>query len=339
MPDLETNRTFLIHTIKERSNKGLWETFEQQTDEDFISYFEGLIQLQVLPEGVRNQIRKEAPHIRHPLDNPLIKSIEHACCKMIGHHKTQLSKIPAGLVLNKYLNAEVLKGESNEIGILIDLGIISSLEQMLHAFLRFSRYHNPIHRYRTTCAQTLYLLSDFCVTGNLFSFSKISPIPKICATPVILQHVLTCHGLIDTFILLHEYAHVVLGHLDDCQVNATDRLIKKNRAQEIQADEQAVQWLIGSNEYRNIVPSVCHILGLLFRFQDLCETHPSFDLKGYSHPSAMERWEQIKVLLSEENSACIKAAIEVDEPYDEVVALSDDFRGQSSDCPAINGSE
>jgi hypothetical protein len=337
IPDLDTNRAYLIQTIRERSHKGLWATFEKNTDEEFVSHFERLIQRQLLPDKARDQIRKDAQHANHPLDNPMIKFMERTCRKLIGHNKTQLSQVPTGLVLTKYLNAEALKGENDEVGIVIDLGLISSIEQMLHVFFRFSRHHFPMpnRHYRKTCARALHFLADFCVLGDWQSFAAVSRIEEQ-VTPEFFKQVTTCTGVIHTFILLHEYAHVCLGHLDDCPVNDTDRLITKSKDKEIQADVQAIQWLIASEEYRNIVPSVCHILGLLFRFQHLCEMHPSFDLKRYSHPSAMERWDRIKALLTEKNSACVDAANQVDEPYDEVVAEFDYAWGRSPDDSAID---
>lgn len=139
-----------------------------------------------------------------------------------------------------------------------------------------------------------------------------------------IRQVGTSQSIINQFSALHEYAHICRGHLDTdspeqlSPAGDVGYMVNKNVTEEFEADEQAANWIVTS-PLGKITPSVCHILGLFFRFLELCEMYSDSNLLGSTHPSAQDRWENLKRIFMEKDGHATEAARQVDEPYSELL--------------------
>jgi hypothetical protein len=113
--------------------------------------------------------------------------------------------------------------------------------------------------------------------------------------------------MIETFILLHEYAHVVLGHLHDHaskpfapEVGLGLTKYTKSQEQELEADQYALEHFVklftdGFTVAGDVILLSC---GLLLHFLALCERRTAESHSGTTrHPPALERWGRIKNVL------------------------------------------
>lgn len=111
--------------------------------------------------------------------------------------------------------------------------------------------------------------------------------------------------MMELFILVHEYAHYLLGHLSLEHVepalgldSEVLREYSKSQVQEFEADRYAVEAMLRSCTSRPIIPSdVACSAGLLLKFFELCElVRPPLVSEGGTHPPARKRWERIQEL-------------------------------------------
>jgi hypothetical protein len=104
--------------------------------------------------------------------------------------------------------------------------------------------------------------------------------------------------LIEIFIMLHEFGHVALNHLQTgCPVSLALEpageltLYTNSEKQEFEADEFAFRRYSGMGAQPTDVAFSC---GLLFHFFNLCELISPPKVR--THPPALSRWERIKGL-------------------------------------------
>lgn len=153
---------------------------------------------------------------------------------------------------------------------------------------------------------TIIILAAHSLTGSYgyFSESKTLKCPGPCPQPphdrATFWRLATS---METFIMLHEYAHILLQHLDDARLRIVDlpcrrglELFTREQERELEADALACErWLAVAN---GGVSEVAVASGILLRFFDLCEAFASFHSieTPRTHPPAIRRWRAIQKL-------------------------------------------
>jgi len=108
--------------------------------------------------------------------------------------------------------------------------------------------------------------------------------------------------LIETAIVLHEFGHIVLGHVDSALAHPVQLAsgysidaLKLSRDQEFQADEFAFKKICDSG---SLPRDTAYMMGLLFKFFELCERlHPPRRPEAERrHPYPEQRWQKIRDL-------------------------------------------
>ena len=112
--------------------------------------------------------------------------------------------------------------------------------------------------------------------------------------------------LIELMIILHEFGHVICGHLNSSvkfrvQIAGGVDLdgLKLSRDQEFEADEFAFNCLCRSSINTQMRPrDFAYAFGLLFKFFELCHRlyPPAEPEAEWTHPHPEERWKRIKAL-------------------------------------------
>jgi hypothetical protein len=233
--------------------------------------------------------------------------LRHAALNMLEKHRPQLEKIPVGCLPTRFLNAGACRTPRGGAVILLDSGVILQLGMLVRSFISYYTWNAPDHyaagepychdHSRDAFGRTIQYLAAFSVSGDL-KHLRVIDTWRCPSLPIYDQGVEMFAMGIEMFIMLHEYGHIVLGHLGSCSTrlirlsNAEDvTLYTNSQLQEFQADEFAFKHYSASAMRATDVAFSC---GLLFNFFHLAELiQPG---RPATHPPALERWQMIKSL-------------------------------------------
>ena len=266
----------------------------------------------VIRRGARGQyvrrIRDEAlSYLNVPADHP-VKSIE------------------VGLIHATELNACAVRTESDQTLVLLDFGITICQLFFVRAFagLLFSRDNPPLcaHYSMDEFADAVLAACRFGVTGGLCAPELA---PAMCQ-----QH--DGNGFAESmaigsqlFLLLHEYAHVVLGHLEDSGIRSersTAEAIIISRRQELEADAYAFMSAVehlkkGGKDPSAFLLSPGFLLQCMYLMQFLTRSNTV-----PNHPTPLERWERILAIAHHEG-------LHMSYRYEQIAPLSEGVIMQS----------
>lgn len=251
-----------------------------------------------------------------------IAAIRDFALHFLGEVQSQVKDIPVALLPTWQLNACATQTPRNGAAILLDSGTISSLTTLPRYYLTLSDYTgHPEFRdgIWEDLASGVVSLAAFCTSGDIDDFHRahaFEDLPFLAGTKTTEPGGMLTTGLM-CFILLHEYGHAKLGHLDPRNIKELQlkrdrvKIYNPSQLQEFEADEFAFAHL-----RRTIGPlESAFISGLLLKFFELCEDL----LPGHSttHPPSVARWKAIKELAELSAHPTSPAAI-LDQTFEEI---------------------
>lgn len=230
--------------------------------------------------------------------------------------RSQVEHVPVAILPTRRLNGFAIQTPRKGKLVVLDFGIIVHLSLLAMIF----RY------YYAACLSAessggiapgtfgfmFRCLAQFCVTGDLEQLDEID------------FQGLSAYGshhtylIMELFVILHEYGHIILGHLDDSNVRKTiigneneirdfgrsssakSTIVEYSRSQldEFEADLFAFNKLrIGLRELETSATEVLSPIGLVLNLFHFCEVlSKSFYgvLPGSdTHPAARDRWDRL----------------------------------------------
>jgi hypothetical protein len=245
-----------------------------------------------------------------------INSLKQMALMVVEDDREYLTSIPVGLLPSRELNACAIRTPSNGAVIILNQGVIGQLMYVCRCTLSFISWQSNTPFCRDASqgdyAKALIGLAKYVMTGDskyIVRFKDVLQFPSLSDYEE--TTILFCQ-LMELFILLHEYGHVVKGHLNSASIRtAFDGELpelqeySKSEQQEFEADQYAINQLIQKGVEGGLRQSdIALCAGLVMKFFELCEAvSPSDHTSGTrTHPPARDRWEKIKTHTSLESA-------------------------------------
>jgi hypothetical protein len=229
-----------------------------------------------------------------------------------------LCKIPVLMLPTGLLNGQACLNPSDEPVIMIDSGMTRQLSEVMHGYQGyltwgFGKDAHCLDHSQLDFAQTLVGLTGVILSGDNDLIKQLCP-ARIDACPSVRpnskqrEHLFRWAYMARDFVMLHEYGHILLGHLNSAEIESVTmgpksaRILKSRHTEEYAADSFAVRAFIDahSRDYADIptdyfVWTFGEPIGVLLRFWDLMDAivrRAGGRLPG-SHPPAISRWKRI----------------------------------------------
>jgi hypothetical protein len=269
---------------------------EGRYSEEERDYVEDLLREQMSPQRI--------------YQGQLITAIREQALSILEPFRPQLEKIPLGFITTRQLNACAVSTPSGGAVILLDSPVMVELEMVMKASFGFMTWHWPEpychHHHWTAFGDTIVLLAHYVNTGNLEFLRRIKTWSWECTSPHKLEpRVRSAYSVMRTSVLMHEYGHVVLGHLKSQNTTHLTaggsmalQMYTKSQNQEFEADKFAYDQL-SKQEGKSIHPGDAAFgMGLLLNFFTLCEALAKNDKLKFerTHPPASDRWSRLMKL-------------------------------------------
>jgi len=232
----------------------------------------------------------------------LVSELRHFALRSYGDKCKQVKDIPVALLPISDLNGCAIQTPRNGAVILLDSGGIFSLAALARYYFALWDYTGlPTFRDAnwTELVSAVHNLARFCVTGDYTYVSQGLAAESRIDPPLTRKRLVDPEGQATfymwTFILLHEYGHVELGHLKTTALRSlrigsgTEIRYSPSQRQEFEADKYAYSHLA-----KTIPNFAAFAAGLLLNFFHLCEEMSTH--KSSTHPPAIDRWKAIKTI-------------------------------------------
>lgn len=233
-----------------------------------------------------------------------IQMLKVLALHMLKPFRDKLEAIPVGCLPTRMLNGTTFRTPRGGHVIVLDQGVIMQLAILVRSYFAYYTWHTrePYCRDHSQAefGRTIRLLAAFSVSGELGYLRNISTwdCPSLPQYDDVIE---IFPMMIEVAILLHEYGHVVLGHLGSCRVmplhfdSAGDLTTYLNsQGQELEADEFAFRQMTEGMKPGLDSLDIAFSFGLLFNFFHLGDQiQPP---EAPTHPPALVRWERIKRL-------------------------------------------
>lgn len=244
----------------------------------------------------------------------LVEGLRASTLVYVRHHPSQdrLSAIPVGLLPTHALNGCAIRTPSGGTVIALDSGLVHAISMLAFCYWSFYTWPRPdafCHEYtQDDLARSVIALAEFCLTSAPDAWNRMpagSLLVKMRDPMLLSQLTIACRQ----FVLLHEYGHIALGHLNPMRTkNLTvqgERRVEveeysKNHLMEFEADRFAIDHAIQGQQTGATFP-VEHFglaIGLIYRFFDLCEALTG-SRHSSTHPPGVSRWLRLRQILSD----------------------------------------
>ncbi len=223
-----------------------------------------------------------------------LREMALAVLKRFGQEKG-LEDIPVGLVDAWDVNAHAIGRPDGGPVIVLNRGLLLNLQLIAHFTIALETWHSeaPYRRDFTQgdYATFLIILAQYCVSGDARVMKQI-PMEAFDSIEIgAMPHLFA--SMMEIIILLHEYGHVKLGHVDD------EREVESAQDDEFAADifaYNALAEMIGDNAKPT---DIALAFGMLFKFIGLMSLFSK--VENDDHPTGDERWDRIKRKVDSEN--------------------------------------
>lgn len=265
--------------------KGGWRDEDQRTGEELI-YREGNTPIKLLQGTVARVV------VRTALD-------------CLSSEREALKRVPVGILPSTDVNAFAIRTPRRGAVIALNVALLHHFKILLYSSLAlihvddhstFNRSH-PSEEYE----QSIIRLAKVVCSGDTINWDEFHI--RDCFIGAQPNRLVTTSMLfVAVFVLLHEYGHVQLGHLDanavrQIAIGSTEVDVYLNsHNQEYDADNFA---LVRFRKLLHDHEAAMSIVGILFRFFDLCERMAGVTVSG-THPPALQRWQRIKNICEED---------------------------------------
>lgn len=236
-----------------------------------------------------------------------IRALKDYALSMAGPDRPALEDIAVVMLPTGGLNARVFASPEGGTAVVLNHGVLISLQFIVRTLLAFITWHDekPFCRdaSQEDYAHALVGLARYVAGSDMRVFEKYGASLRFPSLSPFDQTTISLSVMTEIFMLLHEYGHLVLGHLKRplivaSRVEATPAVAEFNQAQldEFDADAYATTRMLEAVEGQMTASDVALAAGILLRFFSLCERLQGRDPPAAtsSHPSAASRWERVK---------------------------------------------
>jgi hypothetical protein len=236
-----------------------------------------------------------------------ISEIKKSVLNLLDEQAAKVKTVPVLFLPSEDLNGFAIKTPRGGMLIAINIGIVFQLSQLINAYFSYSTWdaEDPYcHDYsKEEFRNTIIKLAKFAVTADWKQMGEIKT--AICPSlPTYLNPVLAKTGtMIVIFILLHEYAHLLLGHIDSAALMPLEAIegafverYTHSQIKEFEADRFALSKIL-QKVSKDKTGQMAFSAGLLFNYFDLCQRLSKAITgadRSSTHPDPVERWQRIK---------------------------------------------
>lgn len=232
----------------------------------------------------------EAETVITNLTNAVIQRLER-----LGQPYADLLKIPIGSLPIWDFNASICDVEGHQI-IVLNWGLRYSLESLNQAIVAMVENVENVENKDIMPLVETALTCSFAIRYGALAFAiKWPAIPEITCRSAFSKMIVSQIA----FVLCHEYAHALLGHLNNTirfNLPSGNPVIIESftheQNHEFDADQKAIDLL---NKVLEDEKDICYgAVYRFFRLVHLCEIMYPTDEPSVSHPPAIKRWDKIE---------------------------------------------
>ncbi len=233
----------------------------------------------------------------------LIGRLRESALSMTGADRETLESIPVGMLPLETLNGRISATPHGGAIIVLNEAVVNVLGLILRCIFAIATCQAIDPKSAPSYVDVLIGLARVATTGDIIASMKPSHRDILTALAVPDDNFTDLAITIEEFILLHEYGHFRLGHLDSIKPTlAQDRATEPSQAHnaEFEADAYAVACLLSRYPQERAAVAcgslmhffgLCEILALVFGSSSETDTYLAM---MSSHPSGHARWERIK---------------------------------------------
>lgn len=253
------------------------------------------------------QVLREATDPYQSFRGQTLENFRDATLRILGRNAVLVDSIPVGLLPSSELNAFAVKNPNGGHVVVLNSALDPIMQLVFQSFFSIETHNadDPFDNSHHILdhAQSLLQIADSVGTGTP---DGVVLLPTWDCHDGILQDetLLVFAEVVLIFVLLHEYGHIVLNHLDGAMAmrkvrigNQTEEVQTPDHQQEFEADQYAIDSLLNHLDSEIHWHSL-YAIGIFFRFLDLCE-FVTGSKGSLTHPPSSSRWNRIKDRLSE----------------------------------------
>jgi hypothetical protein len=248
---------------------------------------------------------KEVTSYGESFQGTLISTLRESALSMTGPDRGMLESIPVGLFPLETFNGRIAATPHGGAVIVLNEAVINLLGYILRCTFAIATYQVVEPNSAPPYVDALVGLARVATSGDIVGSMKPSHLKSLESLFVPNENYTDLAITIEEFILLHEYGHFRLGHVDGGRCRpALDATtvpgLPRAHHDEFEADAYAITCLLS----RYTEERVAVACGSLMHFFGLCEVlavvfGPASQADTYlsmmeSHPSGHARWERIK---------------------------------------------
>lgn len=251
-----------------------------------------------------------------------IETIRRLALIFTGPDAKRLEQIPLLMMPTGELNARVFSAPTGLPVVVLNQGLIGQMGWVINATFSFISWHDEVPFCNDVpqgdYGAAIVGLALTVVSGDLRHLQPHAEALRFRSLGDYNQQTNMWLELVEAFIVLHEFGHVIRGHLgtpmkrpagEDLVTEGVtaERLeaFEYNRSQldEFEADEYAFGRILATGKGELRSTDVALVAGITLRFLVLCERLSG--ARSESHPPAASRWDRLKSLakLDEEPKA------------------------------------
>lgn len=237
------------------------------------------------------------------LQGQFVNAIRDLALTVAGTDSKRLGHIPLLLMPTGQLNARVFAAPSGLPVVVLNHGLIAQMGFVISAVLSFISWHDE-DPFCKDLPQTDYGAAIVGLAASVATEDQRYLYPhretlRFESLGDFNRDLDMWLQLTEAFIVLHEFGHVVRGHLEPEERRTPTEIpqafeYSRTQLDEFEADAYAFERIRKSGEGRLRSTDVAFVAGLTLRFLALCERISG--ARSDTHPPAICRWERIKAL-------------------------------------------
>jgi hypothetical protein len=326
--DLPTDEEFLFHLYSSMHDESWLKDIKQAYEEHFnveALYADAVAAGICMPNEIGNfkNAIEEGLFSEQGFRGTFITGLKTIAVALTTSDRDRVSSIPVGLLPSRELNACAVVTPRGGAVIILNNGVIALLVDFCRCALALLTWN----RSRPYCrdaskeayARAIVGLARCASTGDSRYAAPHRATLRFPSLGYCDNTYIALCNLIEVFILLHEYGHVIRGHLVSGRVRPAFggqfpdiQEYSKSELEEFEADEYAIHKLIEFSGVGRSTEAVA--AGVLLKFFDICELLKFPDVTR-THPPADHRWERIKTQMHLLGLSS-KFALELDGAFD-----------------------
>jgi|SRR5215204_2791038 len=267
-----------------------------------------------LDPEIAAQLRTEFADPRTALTGLQVNEIKRAALTFLRDEATAVEGIPVGLLPSRELNAAAVRTPRNGAVILPNSLVFGVLPVLFFCYAALDSWEteDPVTTEISdlALADAILSLAAYCATSDP---ACLRGVPAVASYGAEDEEMIEMAVMMECFILLHEYGHILKGHLSSDHITALEMDNGESQIaafhtrwnHEYEADAFAVARMMATGTGTLRMSDVAVWPGLLLSFFGLVET-VALDLSPSqlpaTHPPAQERWRRVATLVELEST-------------------------------------